>query len=316
MVESQHCKACNRVSVSIQTFNILPVSITEGQGVSALTHLEDCFNKFCKVEELCGPDGLRCECCQKPANNQLLVTPRGKRIVSVVSPTDNNHHVMSPQLSSPLLANGRPVNMTKRRLPTTTDSVISSPSHTTAGSIMSPIRSRGESLTNNLNDSGFQDNPYRTSTPIMNSPSQLLKQPPPVRLTDGQRRSLLRQLPECLIVQLMRFSYIDGEIRKIHRPVAIPKTDMDLTNLLYDAVINREEIAAAGFNYKYNLYGVCMHLGGENTSYGHYVAFSLAADGQWYKLDDESVSRVNMDYQLSTKQLRENAYLLFYRKAS
>ncbi|WP_215897106.1 hypothetical protein, partial [Acinetobacter baumannii] len=57
-----------------------------------------------------------------------------------------------------------------------------------------------------LEDSGFHDNNFKTSTPLTD-PTQPLWTPAPnsrIRLTDAQRRSLLRQLPDDLIIQLLR----------------------------------------------------------------------------------------------------------------
>ncbi len=124
----------------------------------------------------------------------------------------------------------------------------------------------------------------------------------------------MRQLPECLIVQLLRFTYQQGSPHKVHRPVSIPLTNLDLTQLVADNVIKREDLATPHPVHRYELYGLCLHLGAESTSYGHYVAYSKAATGEWFRFSDEVVASVNIDYELSTRQVRENAYLLFYRK--
>ena len=38
----------------------------------------------------------------------------------------------------------------------------------------------------------------------------------------------------------------------------------------------------------YNLYGVLVHLGGSTNS-GHYYSFIKAPNGEWFKMDDQSV---------------------------
>ena len=282
-MEAQHCIACNRISVGIQTFNVLPVPIVDPRELNGIVYLEDCFAKFGNIEDLIGLDGLCCDTC-----NQLQMSKHS-----------------NPRTSdgSPVLRNGGATKnvLNLRKAPSTSDSALQA----TFGhnSIMSPIPG------DPTNNSGFRDHHIRTSTPIRGTIS-------PVRLTDGQRRSLLRQLPECLIVQLMRFSYHQGQPRKLGRPVSIPLVKLDLTHLIIDNVMKREDLTALNACFRYDLCGLCMHLGSESTSYGHYIAYAQASDGHWYKFDDEVVSQVNMEYELNTRQVRENAYLLFYRKST
>ena len=310
-VEAQHCIACNRISVSIQTFNILLVPIVEPRNFNGLTYLDDCFTKFGTIEDLFGPDGLKCECC----NRGMIGSPK-KGITSPVSNSiqGNTGIAGSPSLgASPILPNGGGggvagmgnVGMSgvpRRRIISSVDSALGQ------STAMSPIPGPGFESTRTLNDSGFHDHQFKTSTPIHGPPS------PHIKLTDGQRRSLLRQLPECLIVQLLRFTYQHGSPHKVHRPVSIPLTNLDLTQLIVDNVMKREDLTALHASYKYELYGLCLHLGAESTAYGHYVAYSKAATGEWYRFSDEVVTSVNMEYELSTRQVRENSYLLFYKK--
>lgn len=310
LVEAQRCVACNRISCSIQPFSILPVPIVEPRQLNGLVYLEDCFTKFGTTEDLFGPDGLRCECCnnRNGSNNTPLAV--GQMINGPFSPISKASEAIT---ASPVLSNGGVdnkdlLNVHKRRLLRTDSGLTSSPVPGTMAppplSAMSPIPSNGEGL----NDSGFHDNQLRTSTPIHSSTALALK------LTDGQRRSLLRQLPECLIVQLMRFSQYFGELRKLRKPVSVPLNGLDLTNLIIDNVMRREDMTAMHSSFRYDLYGVCLHLGGDSMSAGHYIAFVKLQNGQWFKFDDESAVAVNMEYELTTKQVRENAYLLFYRK--
>ena len=75
---------------------------------------------------------------------------------------------------------------------------------------------------------------------------------------------------------------------------------------------------------RYNLYAICVHVGSDSTNNGHYITYARrhtednssqrVGDG-WYCFDDEHVRAVNMDYELTTRLVRENAYLLFYERA-
>ena len=129
-----------------------------------------------------------------------------------------------------------------------------------------------------LSDSGFQDNVFKTSTPISEKPI-----PFPQRLRDAQRRCSLRQLPDCLVIQLMRFSYnpYTRQTNKVHSPVSIPLSGLDLTEVMFDTITNREDLAEDTV-YKYDLYGLCCHLGGDSANYGHYVSYCLHDNGKWY----------------------------------
>ena len=282
LVEAQHCLSCNRVSVGIQTFNILPVPIVEPRQLNGLVYLEDCFTKFGNIEDLFGSDGLQCENCNRVDYD-----------------------------ASPVLTNGGRSNAVLRRPPPRrlvqppTDSPI------VGQAAMSPIPGGAGEM---FNDSGYHNTNIRTSTPINTAVTS--------KLTNGQKRSLLRQLPECLVVQLMRFTMrrVDGGHMpsKIHAPVMIPLTQLDLTHLVIDNVMmhnRRPEGMHPGASFRYSLYGVCLHLGAESTSVGHYVSYvRAAADNTWYRYDDAQVTPVNIEYELNTRQVRENAYLLFYKK--
>ena len=315
LVEAQHCIACNRISVGIQTFNVLPVPIVEPRQLNGLVYLEDCFAKFGNIEDLYGSEGLRCETCNAVALTSLV---SGTRSTDHFLHNPRLHHLQEAAslTASPVLRNGGAtgrVPMARTGGGITSSSSTDSATHSTLSGqtmVMSPIPNTDPGI----NDSGFQDHVFRTSTPI--HAASATSAAAPVRFTDGQRRSLLRQLPECLIVQLMRFSYHQGHPRKIHRPVIIPLANLDLTHLIIDNVMKREDLTAFNACYRYNLYGLCIHLGSESTGCGHYVSYAQASDGHWYKFDDENVKQVNMEYEVNTREVRENAYLLCFRKSA
>ena len=277
----------------MQTFNILPVPIVAPRNVSGLVFLEDCFTKFCNIEHLIGKEGLVCTFCNKAQNSRGDNTPVLPGLVLGGRSMRNSRNVAQRQ---PLL--------------TGADSAVHSPMGTS--SYMSPILGQREII----NDSGFHDNVFRTSTPVGEQTTSVAF--PTQFLRDAQRRCLLRQLPDCLVIQLLRFTYnqFTQQSRKIIVPVSIPLKGLDMTSIVYDKVTNREDLTAATDSNKYDLYGICVHLGSETTNCGHYVCYCQESDGTWYKFDDDLVWDVNMEYEVTTKEVRENAYLLFYKRAA
>ncbi|XP_013412846.1 ubiquitin carboxyl-terminal hydrolase 7 [Lingula anatina] len=290
LVEAQHCVECNHISVNIQPFNILPVPLVAPRELTGLVYLEDCFTKFGNVEKLYGVNGLRCPCTHTV---QEAEKTKPLNLVSHTQQRNVDHDLRRRVIS---------------------DSVLRSPLN--ASSLVTPIRGREGSI-NPLSDSGFHDNNHlKTSTPIGDNVFNFDLNRDRVRLTDGQRRSLLRQLPECLVIQILRFRF-DSEVQdacKDSSPLSVPLSGLDLTHIIFDTVANREDLTSGDLGYRYDLYGMCLHVGGQNTNYGHYVAYAQASDGLWYKFDDESVSQISIDYELTTKFVRENAYILFYRR--
>ncbi|XP_064633271.1 uncharacterized protein LOC135491379 [Lineus longissimus] len=295
LVEAQHCLSCNRVSVGIQTFNILPVPIVEAREVSGVVYLMDCFSKFGNMENLFDSDGLQCPCSNKNPD-----TPP----VFINTPTMN----AAPPAKGPTTHVGRLLSR---------DSAVGSPvasSHPmfSQSTLMSPIPSGTAEV---FNDSGFQDNQYKTSTPILHERIRSTEIRPR-NLTNGQRRSLLRQLPECLVVQLLRFRYNSAmrDLCKIHTPVNIPLKNLNLNSVVFDSVVKREDLTAPPEGYEYDLYAVCLHLGAGATNCGHYIAYCMVSDGTWWKFDDDEVTQVNMEFELNSRLVRENAYMLFYKR--
>lgn len=115
----------------------------------------------------------------------------------------------------------------------------------------------------------------------------------------------------------MRFSYnpFTKRVFKLRTPAVIPISNLDLTPLTFDAKVKRQDMTSIAAQNLYNLYGVCLHLGGDSAANGHYIAYCMAADGKWYKFDDEHVTAVRrMDQELESRRFQENCYVLFYRK--
>lgn len=286
LVTAYHNLRDNKISVNFQTYNILPVTIAEPRDVSGLVILTDCFSNFCNIEHLSGQDELE------------------NSIYRPISRTDSPNLIS--QQSGPFL-HQTPNSYLRDKRYSSADSAVSVGSPYT---VMSPIPGLA-----NLNDSGFQDNVFKTSTPIGNNIGS--NQRVMSRTCSVQRRCLLRQLPECLVIQLMRFSYnqFTGQSRKLSSAVSIPLKGLDLKSIMFDTITNQENLSEHEACYKYDLYGVCVHFGGESTNFGHYISYSLQPDSKkWYKFDDENVTEVNMEYELTTQDVRRNAYLLFYKK--
>lgn len=172
---------------------------------------------------------------------------------------------------------------------------------------LSPIYGGGG---NTMNDSVSRETQHRTSTPIQS------RQQSPSVITDCRRRSLIGYLPSCLVVQLMRFT-VDAsqQSTKVTLPVVIPLTRLDMSGyVLHNVDPVNAGLSEPSTDY-YNLYAVCVHLGSDSTNNGHYIAYARCADNVWFCFDDDRVRAVNIEYELTTRAVRENAYLLFYERA-
>ncbi|XP_062522555.1 uncharacterized protein LOC134197285 [Corticium candelabrum] len=131
----------------------------------------------------------------------------------------------------------------------------------------------------------------------------------------GNRQAFFSMLPECLNIQLQRFSYnIHARVvEKNHTPVDFPLDNLDLSDLTLNNFVQTKPSQ----HCLYSLYGVCVHLGSHSASCGHYVAYCLCdEDGKWYRFDDEVVREADMEAEKLNRTLRENAYILFYKRKS
>lgn len=114
---------------------------------------------------------------------------------------------------------------------------------------------------------------------------------------DVKKQIRFWNFPKIVIISLNRFTP-DGT-SKINNHVVFPLDDLDLSKYV------------CGYNassYKYELYGICNHIGG--VSGGHYTAFVRNVDNIWLHYNDRDVEVVdNPDAVISPA-----AYCLFYRK--
>lgn len=307
LVEAYHNVQHGHISVNLQAFNVLPVPIASPRYSSGPVFLEDCFTSFCNIEnlpessELNGDDNPKSQNiqqsseihqCKNSGKCALTATPVSRKLVNQELQEKAAIYMPSPiQLSvSPSPASS--LHLTATTIPQ--NFPLSPPTD---------YRYSGNVYLDN--------NAFRTSTPILGENVCLRKQ------TKLQRRCLLRQLPECLIVQLMRFKYdpIEQAPTKITTSVNIRLLNLNLKEVIYDTVTHRSDLTASTGSNVYQLYGLCLHLGANSTSYGHYINYCLHGV-QWFRMDDQTVTEVNMEYQLNSEEIRQNAYLLFYRRVN
>jgi ubiquitin carboxyl-terminal hydrolase 8 len=114
---------------------------------------------------------------------------------------------------------------------------------------------------------------------------------------DVKKQISFWNFPKILVITLKRFSP-DGQ-QKINSLIDFPINDLDLSKYV------------KGYNkssYKYDLYGICNHVGG--VLGGHYTAFVKNVDNQWLHYNDSNVEIISS----STNIVTPMAYCLFYRK--
>ncbi|RZF39639.1 hypothetical protein LSTR_LSTR001160 [Laodelphax striatellus] len=115
----------------------------------------------------------------------------------------------------------------------------------------------------------------------------------------GTKKFDVWTLPNVLIINLKRFSYIVNRHDKLNK-----KVDYPLENLkLNDYLVNKNHPSVS-----YNLIGVINHYGG--PSEGHYTAFAKnRVDNEWYCFDDSNIHKLKeKDVVTST------AYVLLYMR--
>lgn len=129
-------------------------------------------------------------------------------------------------------------------------------------------------------------------------------------LTPGRRIALLSRPSKRLVVQLTRYSYDSSRSAAVKNTVAVrfPLT-LDLFPHTMSSTIGSNSQAQP---MTYELQGFCVHSGAQSTSYGHYVAYCKASTGRWYYFNDDCVSLVDIEAELTITFVLQNAYLLFY----
>ncbi|KAK8509378.1 hypothetical protein V6N13_062429 [Hibiscus sabdariffa] len=114
------------------------------------------------------------------------------------------------------------------------------------------------------------------------------------------KRLTIRWAPNILTIALKRFQ--SGRFGKLNKRVGFPET-LDLTPYMSEDGDDTN---------LYKLYAVVVHVDMLNASFfGHYICYTKDFAGNWYRIDDCKVSRVELEDVLS-----QGAYMLLYSRVS
>ncbi|KAM0008901.1 putative ubiquitinyl hydrolase 1 [Helianthus debilis subsp. tardiflorus] len=118
-------------------------------------------------------------------------------------------------------------------------------------------------------------------------------------LVSASKSVKILELPEIIILHLMRFSYGSQGSTKLLKPVCFP----------LELILNRGLLVSPSTEgRKYALVATITHHGRE-PSKGHYTADVLHPSGKWLRFDDASVDSIP-----TNKVLHDQAYVLFYKQ--
>ena len=138
-----------------------------------------------------------------------------------------------------------------------------------------------------------------TSEEHLNGENQYIIHENTKEKVDATKRILFWSLPKVLIIDLKRFVVSGNRLNKYIGNINFsPREQLDLSKYI------------VGYNpasYKYELYGVCNHMGG--LTGGHYTAFIKKTGGKWWHFNDAHVSQMREEDVCSP-----SAYCLFYRQ--
>ncbi|XVE97287.1 hypothetical protein REPUB_Repub03eG0006700 [Reevesia pubescens] len=114
------------------------------------------------------------------------------------------------------------------------------------------------------------------------------------------KRLTIRWAPNILTIALKRFQ--SGRFGKLNKRVGFPET-LDLTPYMSEDGDDTN---------LYKLYAVVVHVDMLNASFfGHYICYTKDFCGNWYRIDDCKVMRVELEEVLS-----QGAYMLLYSRVS
>lgn len=118
-------------------------------------------------------------------------------------------------------------------------------------------------------------------------------------LVSASKSVKILELPEIIILHLMRFSYGSEGSTKLLKPVYFP----------LELILNHELLVSpSAEGRRYELVATITHHGRE-PSKGHYTADILHPSGKWLRYDDASVIAIP-----TNKVLHDQAYVLFYKQ--
>ncbi|KAJ4902935.1 Ubiquitin carboxyl-terminal hydrolase 19 [Raphanus sativus] len=113
------------------------------------------------------------------------------------------------------------------------------------------------------------------------------------------KRLSIRSAPNILTIALKRFQ--GGRFGKLNKRISFPET-FDLGPYMSCCGGEGSDV--------YKLYAVIVHLDMLNASFfGHYICYVKDFRGDWYRLDDSDVEKVELDDVLS-----QRAYMLLYTR--
>ncbi|XP_062101166.1 ubiquitin carboxyl-terminal hydrolase 18 [Humulus lupulus] len=114
----------------------------------------------------------------------------------------------------------------------------------------------------------------------------------------ASKRLTVKRAPNILTIALKRFQ--SGRFGKLNKRVTFPET-LDLSPYMSDAEDGMDV---------YKLYAVVVHVDMLNASFfGHYICYTKDLGGNWYRLDDCKVARVELE-----EVLAQGAYMLLYSR--
>ncbi|KAM5575434.1 ubiquitin carboxyl-terminal hydrolase 16 [Rosa sericea] len=116
----------------------------------------------------------------------------------------------------------------------------------------------------------------------------------------AKKKLTILEAPNVLTIALKRFQ--SGKFGKINKPVRFPEI-LDLAPYM-SGTSDKSPI--------YKLYGVVVHLDVMNAAFsGHYVCYVKNLQNKWFKIDDSTVTAVELE-----NVLAKGAYMLLYSRCS
>ncbi|KAK4850138.1 hypothetical protein QYF36_004171 [Acer negundo] len=116
----------------------------------------------------------------------------------------------------------------------------------------------------------------------------------------AKKKLTIVEAPNILTIALKRFQ--SGKFGKLNKPIHFPEV-LDLAPYMSGTSDNLPI---------YRLYGVVVHLDVMNAAFsGHYVCYVKSTHNKWFKIDDSTVTAVELE-----KVLTKGAYMLLYARCS
>ncbi|KAF5456010.1 hypothetical protein F2P56_025528 [Juglans regia] len=116
----------------------------------------------------------------------------------------------------------------------------------------------------------------------------------------AKKKLTIMEAPNILTIALKRFQ--SGKFGKLNKPIRYPEI-LDLAPFI-SGTSDKSPI--------YRLYGVVVHLDIMNASFsGHYVCYVKNVQNKWFKIDDSTVTPVELE-----RVLTKGAYMLLYARCS